>query len=217
MRLQHMTVASFVDQLSAGTPSPGGGSVAALCGALASALGGLVARLTRSKEGYNHVWPDMEHIRDKTTVFAERFLYLMEEDVQAYASFLETGHLPTETPEEEDIRDHFREQTMKKAVVVPLEVLRCCRDVVPLLRDVAALGCRVAVNDAITGLALIRGTVVSSCLTAITNLALLSDEEFCASVRNEALSLMYDLNMEIDRTLENYLKALVGHSQETLP
>ncbi|MEA4877069.1 MAG: cyclodeaminase/cyclohydrolase family protein [Aminobacterium sp.] len=208
-RLSRMTVNDFVEQLSAGTPSPGGGSAAALCGAMAAALGGLVSRLTLSKEAYEQSWEVMERVRDETASLSDRLVYLMEEDTNAYLSFIEAGGLPSETPEEEEIKEQMREQMMKKAVVVPLEVLRCCQEILPLLRDVAALGARVAVNDGMTGLCLLRATAVASCLTILTNLPRLYDENFCSSVQDEALSLMYDITSEIDRANEHYVNALL--------
>lgn len=207
--LSHMPVNDLVEQISLGTPSPGGGSVAALCGAMAAALGGLVARLTLSKEAYEQSWKVMEQVRDQTRALSDRFLYLMEEDTNAYLSFLETANLPSEVPEEEEIRGILREQMMKKAIVVPLEVLRCCKDAMPLLRSASALGVRVAVNDAMAGLSVLRAAAVASCFTVMTNLPTLYDEEFCSSVKDEALSLMYDITSEIDGANDQYIKALL--------
>ena len=70
----------------------------------------------------------MEQVRDQTRALSDRFLYLMEEDTNAYLSFLGTANLPYDDPEDEEITDILREQMMKKAIVVPLEVLRCCKD-----------------------------------------------------------------------------------------
>ena len=105
--LSHMPVNDLVEQISLGTPSPGGGSVAALCGAMAAALGGLVARLTLSK-AYEQSWKVMKQVRDQTRALSDRFLYLMEGTLMLTFLFSKRRISPLRFPKKKKIRGILR-------------------------------------------------------------------------------------------------------------
>jgi hypothetical protein len=102
--LVDLKVSEFVDRLGAGTPTPGGGSAAALAGTLAAALGGMVCELTLGKAKYEPVRPEMEKAKQALTGYRKDLLALVDRDSEAYDEVSKALKLPKETPAEKAAR-----------------------------------------------------------------------------------------------------------------
>ncbi|MDY3953918.1 MAG: cyclodeaminase/cyclohydrolase family protein, partial [Anaerovoracaceae bacterium] len=102
--LAELTVKEFMEQLSQGTPMPGGGSVAALSGAAAADLVAMVCALTIGKKGYEDSWEKLREIEKKAKQAGEELLGAMDEDAQAYSDVVACFRMPKETEEEKKIR-----------------------------------------------------------------------------------------------------------------
>jgi formiminotetrahydrofolate cyclodeaminase len=96
MSFDDLTIRDFMKTLSDGTPTPGGGSVAALSGAMAAALIEMVARLTRGSKKFESAWADMEETLQKVEPLRRRLLELTDEDSSAYNEVIEAFRLPKE-------------------------------------------------------------------------------------------------------------------------
>src|SRR4030095_13053423 len=101
--LVDLKVSEFVDRLGAGTPTPGGGSSAALAGTLAAALGGMVCELTLGKTKYESVRPEMEKAKLALTGYRKDLLALVDRDSEAYDEVSKAVKLPKETTTEQEI------------------------------------------------------------------------------------------------------------------
>jgi glutamate formiminotransferase/formiminotetrahydrofolate cyclodeaminase len=123
MNLPNLTVKAFLDELASSSPAPGGGSTAALAGALASALCGMVARLTLGREKLRDRWPAMEEIVAESDRLRARFLGLVDEDCEAYLSIVAARKLPRGTDDERAARAHAVGVAVLRSARAPLETL----------------------------------------------------------------------------------------------
>ncbi len=196
-KLVDMTLKAFAEELSRNSPAPGGGSVAALNGALSASLLSMVAALTHGKKKYKDVWDEMEKVGDEAQALKYRFLELIDKDTEAFDAFMAAMKLPKKTEEEKMIRNAELEKATKHAIEIPLETLRTSVRLVELADVVAEKGNKNAVSDAgvsaLTAYAAARGAY----LNVLINLAGISDEQYRNSVGTEAKEL-------IERVKEGY-------------
>ena len=143
-----MTLRGFADELSMDSPAPGGGSVAALCGALSAALSSMVANLTVGKKGYEAVADDMIATAVRGQALKDALLEAVDRDTRAFNKVMEAFRLPKATPEQAAEKDRALEAANKEATLVPLEVLEKAVEAVALARTAAAKGNTNSVSDA---------------------------------------------------------------------
>ena len=146
--LVNRSVRGFVDELSTDSPAPGGGSVAALCGALAAALAAMVANLTVGKKGFEGVRDEMVGIAEQGQNLKDAFLDDIDRDTEAFNGVIAARRLPRKTEEEVQARDAAIEAASKGAVLVPLGVLERTEAVLNLADSVAARGNPNSASDA---------------------------------------------------------------------
>ncbi len=123
MNLPNLTVKAFLDELASASPAPGGGSTAAMAGALASALCGMVARLTLGREKLRDRWPAMEAVAAEADRLRARFLGLVDEDAEAYLSTVAARKLPRGTDDERSARERAVAVAVLRSARAPLETL----------------------------------------------------------------------------------------------
>jgi glutamate formiminotransferase/formiminotetrahydrofolate cyclodeaminase len=149
--LRAMTLEAFADELSTDSPAPGGGSVAALCGALAAALAAMVGNLTHGRKGQESDWAEMERIAVEAQVLKDAFLLDVDRDTDAFNEVLVATRMPKATPEEKADREQALEEANRGATEVPLEVLRRSIDALRLIGVAAKRGNPSSVSDAGVG------------------------------------------------------------------
>ena len=142
------TVASFFDQVAAGTPTPGGGTVAAFTGALAACLAAMVANLTIGKKKYAAHEDAMREVRERAGQARQRLMALARADSEAFEAVLRAARLPATSPEEEAARAKAQEAANLEAARVPLRTAETCLLVVQMATRAAQDGNRQAVTDA---------------------------------------------------------------------
>ncbi len=143
-----MRVHEFADELSSDSPAPGGGSVAALCGALAAGLASMVAALTWSKRGMEDARPRMKQAGDRAQALKGWFLLAVDRDTDAFNAVLAAMRLPRQTDEQQAARAQALEQANQNATRVPLEVLERSVECFELAQRVAEHGNPASVSDA---------------------------------------------------------------------
>ncbi len=143
-----LTLRAFADELSMDSPAPGGGSVAALCGALSAGLTSMVANLTVGKKGYESVSDDLKSVAVAAQAFKDDFLRLVDEDTRAFNRVMDAFRMPKSTDEQLHERDTGVEEASKGATLVPLEVLKKSVELLRLAKTVAKKGNKNSVSDA---------------------------------------------------------------------
>jgi glutamate formiminotransferase / formiminotetrahydrofolate cyclodeaminase len=143
-----MTVRDFADELSSNSPAPGGGSVAALCGALSASLVAMVAALTWSKSGMEKARPAMKHLGTDAQGLKDWFLTAVDRDTEAFNAVLAAMRLPKKTQEDIAARAGAVERANQGAAKVPLDVLEATIRVLELALRAVKEGNPNSVSDA---------------------------------------------------------------------
>lgn len=187
--LVDLTVKDFLDKVAGSDPVPGGGSVAALNGAIASALAAMVASLTIGKKGYETHEELMRHIFDIAVQSKNVFLEDIDRDSEAYDSVFACFKMPKASDEEKAARSIAIQEATKFAALIPMQVARNAYELMNIIMDVARLGNRNAVTDACVAMMAARSAVLGALMNVRINLASLKDKEFVSKLQNEADAL----------------------------
>lgn len=182
-RLTESTVREYTARLASGEPTPGGGSAAALVGALAAALGEMVGNFTVGKEKFAAVEEEVQAILAALTTQREKLLDLTDEDAAAYAGVGAAYALPKATDEEKSARTAAIQEALRAAAQVPLAVCDGCLAVMGTLEDLRAKGNPNLLSDVAVAADLCCAAMRCACLNVDVNLACLRDEAYVAETR----------------------------------
>jgi glutamate formiminotransferase/formiminotetrahydrofolate cyclodeaminase len=174
-QLVSMAVRAFVDELSTDSPAPGGGSVAALAGALAAALAAMVANLSHAKKGFEAQQERLDAIAVRAQEIKDRMLAAVDADTVAFDRLLEAMRLPKGSPEEQAVRETALAHATVAAIDVPLGVLEVCPEVIELCLEVARIGLQASRSDAGTGAQVARAAAAGAYQNVCINLPGLTD------------------------------------------
>jgi len=176
-------VTEFLDLLACKDPTPGGGSGAALGGALAAALVSMVCNLTIGKKGYEDVEPTMQDLLARSEALRAALPRLLEDDTQVYGRVMEAHRLPRKTDEQKAARQQAMQAALRAATEVPLAIAERCAQVVDLALPAAEHGNQWAVSDAGVGALLAEASVHAALLNVSINLSGIEDSAFLQEVR----------------------------------
>lgn len=165
----------FLDELAAGTPTPGGGSAAAYAAAMAASLVAMVARLTIGKKKYAAVEARMREIAAQADGLRSALSGAVERDAQAFEAVLAAGRLPKESGAQNATRQAALEQATIHAAAVPLDVARQAAQVIELAAEAAEMGNVNAVSDAVSAAALAHAGLKAAAANVRVNAAGLQD------------------------------------------
>ncbi len=176
--LASMNIYQFADELASDSPAPGGGSVAALCGALSAGLSSMVGNLTYSKRAYKEVREEMIATSDRAQQLKDFFVNAIDKDTDAFNKIMDAFSFPKKTEEEQQIRNTAIQDATKEATLVPFSVLEKCRDLVDLALEVVQKGNTNSLSD--SGVAgLTASTAAEGALyNVMINLEGIEDETF---------------------------------------
>ncbi len=180
----------FLNELASSAPAPGGGSVAALSGALGAALVSMVCNLTIGKEKYAAVWDDISALLDNSEKLRQNLTSLIEEDVEAYTKLSQTMKMPRDTEEQKNIRAAAMDRALKDATDVPMRIAQACESVMNLCRPAADKGNINAVSDVGVGILMAEAGLRSAALNVLINLGAIKDEEFVDENRKKLDNLL---------------------------
>lgn len=189
-RLASLSISDFTNELASDSPAPGGGSVAALVGALSAGLASMVANLTHGRKAYLAHNDKMEDVTVKAQALKAHLLRLIDQDTEAFDKVMAAFGLPKKSDEQKAERDAAIQAATKEAAEVPFETLRTMVEVVKLTRVVAEFGNTNLTPDAgVSGLAAslaARGAAYN----VRVNLSNLTDQAFADKMRAEADDLL---------------------------
>lgn len=183
--LADKTLKGFLEELASASPAPGGGSVAALCGSLASALCSMVCRLTIDKKKYESVSDEFKTILEKTEFYRNEFTRLIDEDTNAFNLVMEAYKLPKTTDDEKEKREKAVEAALKKAADIPMEVLKYASEMIEFSITAANKGNVNSLSDSGVAALLLQSAGVAALYNIIINLKLIKDDEYVEAKQNE--------------------------------
>ncbi len=168
----------FMDKLASKSPEPGGGSVAALTGALGAALVSMVANLTLGKEKYKDVQPQIEALLKESEMLRTEMQDLIQKDTEAYGALTEVYKMPKNTDAEKAARTVKMQESLKEACQVPFEIGLKSLEVAKLAKRAADIGNVGAVSDAGVAVLLARACAQSAALNVKINVNSIKDQTF---------------------------------------
>ncbi len=192
----------FLDELASSSPAPGGGSVAALAGALGAALTSMVCNLTIGKKKYAGIQDDMKNILAQAEDLRAKFTRLVDKDTDAFNKVIEAFSLPKDTEPQIALRRAAINEATKEATLIPLEVMKHCIDAMALAQEVAANGNPNSVSDAGVSALLLHAACEGAALNVKINLNSLADSEFVGWKSDDVESLLKTSKMMLEEAME---------------
>lgn len=168
----------FVDEVSRDTPAPGGGSVAALAGALGAALGGMVANLSIGKSEYDDRYQELCGLAERAQELKDVLVRGVDEDTQAFDAVISAMRMPRDTPAERAARVQAIQEGYKAATRVPLTTVQLCRDVLELCLQMVRMAPEEMMSDVGMGALAARAGLVGAAYNVRINLKSITDEVF---------------------------------------
>ena len=205
-RLVEMTCAGFVEETASESPAPGGGSISAYMGALAAALGTMVANLSSHKAGWDDRWEYFSDWAEKGMAVMNELLALVDEDTAAFNRIMDVFGMPKGTAEEKEARAAAMEAATLYATQVPLRTMKTAYKAFDVVRAMAEEGNPNSVSDAGVGALAARSAVMGACLNVKINAAGLKDRataEALVAEANEIQALAQQAEREILAVVEN--------------
>ncbi len=196
----------YLDRLAAGTPSPGGGSAAALAGALAAALTCMVANFTVGREKFRTVEGRVREILTRAEEIRQDLTRLVEKDTEVYDEVSAAYRLPRQTDEEKERRREAIDRALRNATQVPLEVARYSREILLLNQELAEIGNPNLISDVGVAGILARDSFQTAVLNIEINLAHILDIGY----RKEIRHLFQPWMEEINGVAEEICKQVIG-------
>jgi glutamate formiminotransferase/formiminotetrahydrofolate cyclodeaminase len=190
----------FLNDLSSSAPTPGGGSVAALNGALGTALFTMVASLTIGKKGYEEFEVELKAVRDKLLPVRERFTGLIDEDAESFKKVMAAFKLPKQTEADRQERDKAVSEALKVAAGVPLRTMKLALQTLKDCRPVVEYGNKSSISDAGVGTMNLDAAFRAARLNVLINLGGIKDAAWTAEKREE----LDELAAEMDALVREY-------------
>ena len=189
-KIKDTAVEPFLDALASQTATPGGGSAAAIIGAMGAALVSMVCNLTIGKKKYADVEDEMKHVLGKAESLRRRLTSMIEDDVQAFDKVMAAYGMPKETDADKARRDDAIQVSLKLATDVPMRCCHAAREVIDLAGIASDKGNLNVISDA--GVAVLAGYAAlrSAALNVFTNARMINDRAFADAKLEELHELM---------------------------
>src|SRR5207245_5757723 len=206
--LVKMNLREFCNETLSDSPAPGGGSVAALMGALGASLGGMVANLSAGKRG----WDDkLQYFSDwavKAQKLKDEMLALVDEDTNAFNKVMDAFGLPKGSDEEKKARAAAIESATKYAAEIPFKVMETASKSYELLAEMAEKGNPNSISDVDVGICATRACIDGAALNVRINLGQLKDEKFKSALQDKVKKIQSDSEShfkQIDQIVQSKL------------
>jgi glutamate formiminotransferase/formiminotetrahydrofolate cyclodeaminase len=187
--LASMSVRSFVELLGARTPAPGGGSASALVAAMGAALGAMVGWMTQGKRRFEEKEPIMRRLIPPLHEAMKDLLPMIDRDTRAFNDYMTALGMPKDTAEEKARRHAAMQDGLKKAVQVPLEVMRIGDRCWDAMVEMAAHGNIASRSDLEVGAKALEAGIWGASRNVAINLPSVEDEAFRRTIAGEADAL----------------------------
>jgi len=181
--LVNLKITGFVDEVSRDTPAPGGGSIAALAGALGSALASMVVNLSIGKGEFDSRYDELCQLAEKAQTAKDELIRAVDADTEAFNEVIAGMRMAKDTPEQIALRAKAIEAGYKSAAEVPLRTAQLCREVLDLCRAAADIGNQAVMSDAGVGALMAYAGVQGAIHNVRINLPHTKDDAFIATMK----------------------------------
>ena len=206
--LVQMKVADFVDEVSRESPAPGGGSIAALAGALGVSLASMVSNLTANKRGSEEVDKILNETSEKCQEIKSALVKGVDDDTNAFNAYMEARRLPSKTKDEKMLKENAMQQGLKQAVYVPLKTAKLSLEAIKLAETVTKYGNPNSITDVGVGAHIAFTGVQGGIYNVLINLKDIHDKDFnkemrknCDEIKKEAQERLKSVLIQVESKL----------------
>ena len=190
-----MNVYDWVKDLASSSPAPGGGGASALAGALAAALGSMVANLTTGKKKYAAYQQDIERILEETALLTDKLYGLIQKDEEAFVPLSKAYGIPKDDP----ARGEVMEAALRTAAEPPMEILMVLAELPPILEELLEKGSRLAVSDVGCAATFCASAAEGALLNLFVNTRLMADKVYAEALNEKAAELEQRIHTRCNR------------------
>jgi len=205
MKLAEMTVTQFADVLASDAPAPGGGSTAALAGALGAALTAMVCRLTEGRKKYEEYQDHILEVKEKATALQAKFIDVMDRDTEAFMVISNAYGMPKATDEEKAARSAAIQAGLVKSTETPMEMMELSAETIALTESLLGKFNTASASDLGVGALTLRTAVQGAWLNVLINIGSLKDKELAENYRAKGQTLVDRVVTAADRVYETVL------------
>ena len=199
--LVEMKLSDFVDEVSRESPAPGGGSIAAVAGALGASLSSMVSNLTANKRGSEKVDDILNDAANKCQEIKNALVKAVDDDTNAFNAYMDARRLPKKTEEEKKARHQAMQDGLKQAVNVPLNTAKLSYEAVKIAMAVAENGNPNSITDVGVGAQSAYTGVLGGIYNVLINLKDIEDEKFNEDMRNACAELKKNALEDLNKVL----------------
>ncbi len=205
MKLAEMKVTQFADVLASDAPAPGGGSVAALEGALGAALTAMVCTLTEGKKQYADHRDFVLEVQTKASTLQAKFIDVMDRDTEAFMVVSRAFSMPKATDEEKAARSAAIQKGLVGCTETPFEMMNLAAETIALTESLLGRFNESAASDLGVAALSLRAAVQGAWLNVLINIGSLKDRELAESYRAKGEELVKTVLTGADRVYEKVL------------
>ncbi len=190
--LVNMTLTDFANETASESPAPGGGSIAAYCGAMGVSLGTMVANLSAHKRGWDERWEEFSTWAEKGMEYQNILLDLVDEDTHAFNKIMIAFQLPKDTQAEKEKRKTAIQEATKYAILTPFKVMKTAFASMEVMKAMADIGNPNSITDAAVGALCARTAVMGAFLNVKINCGDCEDKAFVNDILKKGQQLVDD-------------------------
>lgn len=214
MDMREMTLKDYVNKASTAEPVPGGGSVAALVGALGAALSNMVTGLTENKKAFKALSEETRNefmkANSEIAELREKVFQITQDDTEVFQKILDAMKLPKETEEEKEKRKEAMQKAYKIALETPLNLAENLLEILKRIPFLAEYGDKFAVSDAGCGALFSYAALEAALFNVLINLAYIKDEEYVEKMDKKRREILENAKELRDKTLTTVYKRIEG-------
>jgi glutamate formiminotransferase/formiminotetrahydrofolate cyclodeaminase len=199
--LVNRKVYDFIDEVSRESPAPGGGSIAALAGALGAALSSMVSNLSVGKRDSEGVDEILKPVADKTQELKDALVKAVDEDTNAFNAYMSARRLPDKSQQEKQKKENAIQEGLKQAVAVPLKTARLSAEVIEIAQVVVEKGNVNSVTDAGVGAHIAFTGVKGGVFNVLINLREIEDKKYVEEMKQICADLEQNSHQKLNRVM----------------
>jgi methenyltetrahydrofolate cyclohydrolase len=201
-QIKETAIDNFLDALASQSATPGGGSAAAIIGAMGAALVSMVCNLTIGKKKYADVEGEMKEVRAKAEALRHKLTGMIEDDVKAFDQVMDAYGMAKETDAEKAAREKAIQAALKQATEVPLRCCHAAREVIDLAAIASDKGNLNVISDAGVGVLAAYAALRSAALNVFTNAKIITDKAFAEAKVKELEKLLAGAEAATEKAYE---------------
>ena len=194
-------IKDFLLETASDSPAPGGGSIAALSGALGAALGSMVCNLTIGKEKYQSVAEEFKELKPKLETNMSKLSQLIDDDTNAFNDVMTAFKLPKDTDEQKAKRSEAIQLGYKKAISVPLDTAQTALNTLSLMELIVTKGNQNAITDGVVGALASETAIKGALLNVKINLTSVKDQDYVQSTKKTISKIENSMNAYVTKVL----------------